>query len=242
MNLDSVLYIAEIGNNHNGDIERAIRLINSCADIGCNVAKFQLRDMKTLYRTTSNDVEDLGVEYTKDLLFKYELPAEDHFKLAACCKSVGIEYMCTPWDEKSVDLLEEIGVQRYKVASADFDNLPLIEKLSSTGKPIILSTGMASFAEIRDRVNFLDKRSVDYTILHCNSTYPAPFEDIQLNFIKTLKSITKNVGYSGHERGLAVSLGAIALGSSVMKGTSQKINLWRVQIIKPVCCQTNSVS
>ena len=97
--------------------------------------------------------------------------AEFTFELAEYCKSCGIEYMCTPWDEKSIGLLEEIGVKRYKVASADFDNIKLIECILATGKPIILSTGMATVEQIRKRVEFLDARSQDYTLLHCNSTY-----------------------------------------------------------------------
>lgn len=217
MKKDKILFIAEIGNNHNGDLDRAKRLIEICAQVGCNVAKFQLRDFNTLYRKTGLDVEDLGVEYTKDLLRKYELPATSHFELAKYCEHCGIEYMCTPWDERSVDLLEEIGVKRYKVASADFDNIPLIQRLLQTNKPIILSTGMANFQQICERVEFLDQNCAKYTLLHCNSTYPAPFEDIELNFIKTLKSVAKNVGYSGHERGISVSLGAIALGSTVIE-------------------------
>lgn len=217
MKTDPILFIAEIGNNHNGDINRAKRLIDACVRMGCQIAKFQLRDFDTLYRKTTQDVEDLGVEYTKDLLLKYELSAAAHFELANYCERSGIEYMCTPWDERSVSLLEEIGVQRYKVASADFDNIPLIEKILQTKKPIILSTGMANLEQIRQRADFLTTNGADYTLLHCNSTYPAPFEDIQLNFIKTLKLVTDRVGYSGHERGIAVSLGAIALGSVIIE-------------------------
>ena len=157
------------------------------------------------------------MEYTKDLLLKYELTFEDHIFLSKYCNSVGVEYMCTPWDEDSVNQLEIIGVQRYKISSADFDNLPLIEKVISTEKPIILSTGMATAEEIKQRIKFLDRSGCNYTLLHCNSTYPAPFEDIELNFIKTLRQMTKNVGYSGHERGISASLGAIALGSVVIE-------------------------
>ena len=217
MNVKNLLFIAEIGNNHNGDLQRAKRLIDICSQMGCEVAKFQLRDFNSLYRETPNDIEDLGVEYTKDLLKKYELPASAHFDLARYCEQRGIEYMCTPWDEKSVDLLEEIGVKRYKIASADFDNIPLIERVLMTGKPLILSTGMASYEQICERVEFLNLNRADFTLLHCNSTYPAPFEDIELNFIKTLNKLTKNIGYSGHERGISVSLGAIALGSVVIE-------------------------
>jgi len=212
-----VTFIAEIGNNHNGDIERAKRLILESKKIGCHIAKFQLRDMHTLYRGDEDNVEDLGVEYTKDLLFKYELSFEEQKELSEFCSLHEIEYMCTPWDVGSVNKLEELGVMRYKIASADFDNIELIEVLINTRKPLIFSTGMSTNSEIVKRVQYLDQKNVDYTILHCNSTYPAPFEDIELNYIKTLKSLTKNVGYSGHERGIGVSLAAIALGACVIE-------------------------
>ena len=215
--MNDVTFIAEIGNNHNGCMERAKRLVHLVKETGCQIAKFQLRDFSTLYRGDGNSVEDLGVEYTKDLLKKYELPFEAHIELSSFCKSLDIEYMCTPWDLKSVDLLESLNVERYKVASADFDNLPLIERLIQTGKPLIFSTGMATTSEIKERINYLKPRCQNYSLLHCNSTYPAPFEDIELNFIKTLKGLTKNVGYSGHERGIAVSLGAVALGSTIIE-------------------------
>lgn len=215
--MTDITFIAEIGNNHNGSLERAIRLIDAAKNIGCTVAKFQLRNFASLYRGQGDLVEDLGVEYTKDLLRKYELSREDHVKLQIYCKSIGIEYMCTPWDSVSIDFLEKIGVKRYKVASADFDNIPLLEKLVQTEKPLILSTGMATYEEIKSRVDFLNQKNADITILHCNSTYPAPLEDIELNFLNRIKSLCKNYGYSGHERGIAVSLGAIALGSTVIE-------------------------
>jgi len=119
----------------------------------------------------------LGVEYTKDLLFKYELSFEEQKELSEFCSLHEIEYMCTPWDVGSVNKLEELGVMRYKIASADFDNIELIEVLINTRKPLIFSTGMSTNSEIVKRVQYLDQKNVDYTILHCNSTYPAPFED-----------------------------------------------------------------
>ena len=215
--MDEIIFIAEIGNNHNGCIERAKRLVRMVKDSGCQVAKFQLRDFSTLYRGQGNSVEDLGVEYTKDLLQKYELPFDAHVELSNYCCSLGLEYMCTPWDLKSVELLEQLKVKRYKIASADFDNILLIDRLIKTEKPLIFSTGMATTSEIKIRIKYLDAKCKHYTLLHCNSTYPAPFEDIELNFITSLKKLTKNVGYSGHERGIAVSLGAIALGAKVIE-------------------------
>ena len=133
MNNSSVLYCRNWQQSQWGP-RSAKRLVEVCAQIGCNIAKFQLRDFNSLYRNAKSNVEDLGVEYAKDLLKKYELPASAHFELAKYCKRFDVEYMCTPWDENSVELLEEIGVQRYKVASADFDNIPLIKKILETSK------------------------------------------------------------------------------------------------------------
>lgn len=212
---NKTLIIAEIGNNHNGSIDRAIKLIDAAKNSGADIAKFQLRHFEALYRTST--VEDLGVEYAKDIIKKYELEKEIHFELASYCKKVEIEYMCTPWDVKSVDMLEKIGVRRYKVASADFDNLELLRRISETFKPVILSTGMNTFAEIKKVIKILNNKSVDFTLLHCNSTYPAPFFDIDLNYINKLKTLTPRVGYSGHERGIAVSIAAVAMGAMVIE-------------------------
>ena len=135
--------------------------------------------------------------------------------------------MCTPWDIPSVDFLESLSVNRYKVASADFDNIPLLEKLIQTRKPLILSTGMSTYEEIKSRVELFTQKNADITLLHCNSTYPAPLEDIELNFLKTIKGLCTKFGYSGHERGIAVSLGAIALGSTVIERHITKIEAWK---------------
>jgi N-acetylneuraminate synthase len=125
--------------------------------------------------------------------------------------------MCTPWDLNSVGALETLGVLRYKIASADFDNVPLIESLIQTQKPLIFSTGMSSDSEIQKRIDWLNAKQADFTIMHCNSTYPAPFEDIELPYILRLKEFTDKIGYSGHERGIAVSIAAVTLGAQVIE-------------------------
>lgn len=209
------LIIAEIGNNHNGSIDRAISLVDAVKASGVKIAKFQFRNLHSVYR--DHEIEDLGVEYTKDLLNKYNLTFEQHQVISDYCHSVGIEYMCTPWDDLSLSQLELLNVKRYKISSADFDNLPLIKKVSETGKPIYLSTGMNSFDEIENINGYLSKLGVKYVLLHCNSTYPAPFADIELNFIRKLKTIHSDIGYSGHERGVSVSLAAVALGATVIE-------------------------
>ena len=217
--LPKVFIIAEIGTNHNGDFNRAIEMIDLAKKMGADCAKFQIRNMQHVYRSQSlsKTGDDLSTEYTIDLLKKFELTLENHRELAAYCKKIGILYMCTPWDTESVKFLESIQVEAYKVASADLTNFELLNALSSTKKPLILSTGMSSEDEIINTVNFLNEKKVSYAILHCNSTYPAPFHNINLKYIEKLKSIHPLVGYSGNERGIAVSIAAVGLGAKVIE-------------------------
>ena len=216
----NIFVIAEIGNNHNGSFENAIKLVDQAVDIGVDCVKFQMRHMDQVYRSKSlkRKGEDLGTEYVLDLLDKFQLTNEEHFRIKKYCDEKNLEYMCTPWDIKSIEVLEKFDVKAYKVASADLTNLPLIEELINTKKPIILSTGMSSINEIKKTFEFLIKRNCkEFCFLHCNSTYPAPYHDINLNFIDELKKIHPNIGYSGHERGIAVSLAAAAKGAQILE-------------------------
>ncbi len=211
--------IAEIGNNHNGSISLAMEMIDQAIEAGANCVKFQMRTLNEVYRKQSSDSsgEDLGTEYVVDLLKRFELSKLEHKELFEYCKKNNITYLCTPWDAISLEFLEELGVSAYKVASADLTNVPLIELLIETGKPLILSTGMSTTDEIKYTASLLNKSNVEYVFLHCNSTYPAPVEDINLNWINELKKIHPNVGYSGHERGISISLAAVAMGISVIE-------------------------
>lgn len=211
--------IAEIGNNHNGSFERAIELIDKAREAGADCAKFQMRHLDQVYRQRSlcKSGDDLGTEYVIDLLNRFELSVDQHRRLSRYCIQTGIPYMCTPWDGRSVDVLEDFGVPAFKVASADLTNLPLLDRLSQTGKPLILSTGMSTTEEVEITVAFLNRRNVQFALLHCNSTYPAPLHDINLKWMFALRKIHPLVGYSGHERGINVSLGAIALDACIIE-------------------------
>jgi N-acetylneuraminate synthase len=211
--------IAEIGNNHNGSLERAIELIDLALDAGADAVKFQMRHLDQVYRqrTLRKDGEDLGTEYVLDLLRRFELTVDEHRQLADYCRAKGALYLCTPWDALSVDVLESFGVPAYKVASADLTNLPLLDHLAQTAKPLILSTGMSTPEEVKTTVAFLGKRNVQFALLHCNSTYPAPLHDINLKWMERLRQIHPLVGYSGHERGINVSLAAVALGATIIE-------------------------
>ncbi|MBT8519995.1 TIM barrel protein [Polynucleobacter paneuropaeus] len=214
-----IFVIAEIGNNHNGSVQLAKKLVDAAIDAGADCVKFQLRNREALYRKRANGstAEDLGVEYIQDLLNKVELTLVEHKEIRQYCQSRNILYMCTPWDEPSVDVLADFDVAAIKLASADLFNPYLIEKASTLGKPIILSTGMSYDEEIVRAAQQLKKLSIPFAFLHCNSTYPAPDTDIQLGYLGRLKEIHDVIGYSGHERGIAISIAAVALGSKIIE-------------------------
>ncbi|MGK5091861.1 N-acetylneuraminate synthase family protein [Deltaproteobacteria bacterium TL4] len=213
--------VAEIGNNHNGDFELAKKLVEKAKESGAHCAKFQMRNLKSLYKNegeTKDIQEDLGSQYTLDLLTRFQLPNDQLFQLFDYCRQLALIPLCTPWDMESFLQLENYGMPAYKVASADFTNHELLEGLARSGKPLICSTGMTTENEIVDSVKLLRNLGAQYVLLHCNSTYPAPFKDIQLQYMNRLKVLGDCfVGYSGHERGINVVLAAVGLGAKVIE-------------------------
>ena len=213
--------IAEIGNNHNGNLALAKDLIDAAVEAGADCAKFQMRDLESMYHNKAANVasEDLGAEYTLDLLSRFQLRDDELFEAFDYCNEKGILPMCTPWDQASLQKLEAYGMLGYKVASADLTNLLLLENIAQTGKPMICSTGMSTDADITQAVNVLQRNAAQFVLLHCNSTYPAPFKDINLNYMTNLakQSGGNPVGYSGHERGYAVAIAAVAMGAKVIE-------------------------
>lgn len=213
--------IAEIGNNHNGSLTRAKFLIDAAVAAGADCAKFQMRHLASLYRNGGNPEdasEDLGSQYTLDLLSRFQLSTEEMFEAFDYCKQQGILPLCTPWDFESLKLLEGYGMPAYKVASADLTNHDLLTAIVKTGKPLICSTGMSTETEIRETVNLLKSLGGLYVLLHCNSTYPTPFKDVQLNYLERLRELGDcPVGYSGHERGVHVAIAAVAKGAKVIE-------------------------
>lgn len=228
--------IAEIGNNHNGDLTLAKQLVDLAYEAGADCAKFQMRSMESLYKSTAHDASDLGAEYTLDLLRRFQLSDKELFEAFDYCRSLGMTPLCTPWDSDSLQKLENYGMEAYKVASADLTNDKLLIELAATGKPLICSTGMSKESEIQHAVELLRNRGCEFAILHCNSTYPTPFKDINLKYLKRLKEISGSiVGYSGHERGTAIPVAAVAMGAKViekhftidkeMEGNDHKVSL-----------------
>lgn len=209
--------IAEIGNNHNGDVVLARRLVDLAVEAGADCAKFQMRDMEAIYGTGDRS-EDLGTEYTLDLLNRFQLSDDELLSTMDYCRNRGLIPMCTPFDERSLEKLNRWGAPAFKIASADLTNHALIRSAAATGKPLILSTGMSIEAEIAETVKILQDSGGSYVLLHCNSTYPAPMGDVHLSYLTRLRELGNcPVGYSGHERGYEVPIAAVAMGAKVVE-------------------------
>lgn len=213
--------IAEAGINHNGSIERAYALIDAAKDAGADAVKFQKRNLAETYQKKILDNPNSAeqkYQYLIPLLKEFELPDSAFVEMERYAEKRNIIFMVNPWDKKSADAIEELlHVPLYKVGSPDFTNNELLEYIAKTKKPMIVSTGMAQDAEIETGMAFIKTLGVPFAVLHCNSTYPAPFDEINLKYMDTLTKYGVPVGYSGHERGIAVSIGAVARGASIIE-------------------------
>lgn len=213
--------IAEVGLNHNGSVERAYQLIDAAVAAGADAVKFQKRSLADVYQKKILDNPNSAeqkYQYLIPLLKEFELSDEVYPKLEKYAEEKGIIFMVNPWDKKSMDTIEDLlHVPVYKVGSPDFTNNELLEYIAAAKKPMIVSTGMALEDEIATGVAFIKTLGVPFAILHCNSTYPAPFDEINLKYMDTLTKYGVPVGYSGHERGIAVSIGAVARGASIIE-------------------------
>jgi sialic acid synthase SpsE/sugar phosphate isomerase/epimerase len=215
-----VFVIAEIGINHNGDVVTAKRLVDAAAAAGADCAKFQLRDLDALYRNRggATEGEDLGTQYTLDLLKECSLSSPDLIAVLDYVTECGMVPLCTPWDQSSAQVLSDYGLPAYKIASADLTNHPLLEQVASYGVPLIVSTGMSTEEEISEAVAVLMQSHSSFALLQCSSSYPAPFKDLNLAYMQRLGDIGNcHVGYSGHERGHHIPLAAVALGARIIE-------------------------
>jgi sialic acid synthase len=228
--------IAEIGQNHNGDIHNAKQLIDIAVRCGANAVKFQKRDIaseltKEAFDRPYDNPNSFGKTYGEHRLF-LELDEEQHLELKEYAMAVGITYFCTPCDIPSVELLERIGCPSYKVASRDLTNIPLLEKLGSLAKPVIISTGMADLNDIDTALKALKATSEKVVIMQCTSEYPCKLENVNLKAMDTLRrKYGYLVGLSDHTSGVIISAAASVLGAIMiekhitldrtMKGTDQ---------------------
>ena len=222
-----VTIIAEAGVNHNGDINIALNLVEAAHKSGADIVKFQTfntdnfvtnKALKTKYQLENSDSDDKS---QKQMLKKLELSTEDHKKIKAKCDQLNIEFLSTAFDSKSLDFLNKLGLKRFKIPSGEITNLPYIRQIAKFGKPVIMSTGMATMKEINDAfcalINCGVKRN-DISILQCTSSYPAPLSEINLKVLKTIKKeFNVNTGISDHSKGIAVAIGSVALGGKIVE-------------------------
>jgi N-acetylneuraminate synthase len=220
--------IAEIGANHNGDMNIAKMLINSAKESGANAVKFQSWkpgsiEAKEVYdKNQSYDDGDGGKKHFGSLLEmaeKYYLREEQHIDLSNYCKAIGIDFCSTPFTKGEVDLLQKLDVPFFKTASMDINNFDLLKHMASYNKPIILSTGMATLGEIERAVKAIEEEgNFQIVLLHCISIYPPKYIDINLNNIQMLqKAFVYPIGFSDHSIGTSIPLASIALGSCVIE-------------------------
>ena len=213
---EPVYVIAEIGLNHNGDVEVARRLIDAAADAGAQAVKFQKRTpevstpehMKSVLRQTP-----WGEMTYLDYRYRVEFDRAQYIEIGDHATLRGLDWFASPWDEPAVEFLEDLGVAAHKVASASLTDRGLLRALQATGKPIILSTGMSTLEQIELAVEDIGTERL--VLLHATSTYPLPPHETNLRMIPTLKAMYPGVpvGYSGHEQGLQISLAAVGLGA-----------------------------
>lgn len=216
------LIIAESGINHDGSIDDAMAMVELAHKCGADVVKFQKRDLETLYTKAalerpSEHSHSVGV-YMQTLR-RCELTKADHAKLFGRCRELGIGYMCSPWDIPSAVFLQELGVEAWKVPSACLSDIHLVEFLAATDKPVIISTGMHDGAELQALLaHYKGVLGENMAVLHCVSSYPTAERDVNLGVLADLAKLTgAPVGYSGHERGVPVTLAAVAMGARIVE-------------------------
>ena len=214
-----VYVIAEIGINHNGDLDIARKLIDVAADSGCNAVKFQKRTpelstpdaQKSVPRETPWGIMSY-LEYKK----KIEFGAEEYTSLAKHAAERGVHWFASPWDVPSVEFLERQGTQAYKIASASITDLELLKAIRQTGEPKIMSTGMSTIEEIDKAVDAIGRENL--ILMHSTSSYPLDPEEANLHMIESLRQRYEvPVGYSGHETGLQISIAAVAMGAVALE-------------------------
>tara|TARA_B100000700_G_scaffold314469_1_gene401104 strand:- start:1129 stop:2124 length:996 start_codon:yes stop_codon:yes gene_type:complete len=222
----SVFIIAEAGVNHNGSIDLAKKLIDAACNAGADAVKFQSfkaenlatkNSQKAMYQKKSTNIE----ESQFDMLKKLELNVEMHKELFLYCKNKRIIFLSSPFDHESIDLLDDLGLDIFKIPSGELTNLPYLRHIGKLNKKIILSTGMSNIDEIKNALNILinsGTKKENITVLHANTQYPTPIEDVNLRAMVTIgNELDVNFGYSDHTLGVEVDIAAVAIGASCIE-------------------------
>lgn len=218
--MNEIFIIAEIGQAHDGSLGMAHAYIDAVAKSGCSAIKFQTH----IAEAESSEFEPFRVKFSKqdatrfDYWQRMEFTLDQWKGLKAHCDELGIEFMSSPFSNAAVDLLEEVGVKRYKVGSGEVNNFVLLEKIANTKKPVIISSGMSSYEELDKTVDFLKERNVEYSILQCTTAYPTKPEQYGLNVIQELQQrYDVKVGFSDHSSSTEACIAATALGAEILE-------------------------
>tara|TARA_B100000787_G_C16197323_1_gene301920 strand:- start:1045 stop:2040 length:996 start_codon:yes stop_codon:yes gene_type:complete len=222
----SVFIIAEAGVNHNGSIYLAKKLIDVAVNSGADAVKFQTfkaerlvskNTQKAIYQKQNTDAS----ESQFDMIKKLELDAVSHKKLMVYCQKKDIMFLSSPFDRESIDLLHDLGLQIFKIASGEITNLPFLRYIGALSKRVILSSGMSDLEEVREALTILINAGTpkdNITVLHANTMYPTPMEDVNLNAMLTIqKEFGISVGYSDHTIGIEIDIAAVAMGASMIE-------------------------
>jgi len=223
---DRVLIIAEAGVNHNGSIQLAKKLIDKAVFSGADAVKFQTFKAKNVVSKNAPKADyqkqtTNSRESQFDMIKKLELDERAHKELITYCKEANIMFLSTPFDVESVDLLNELGLQIFKIPSGEITNLPYLRRIGSLNKKVILSTGMSDLKEIGEAIKILTNAGTlkeNITVLHANTMYPTPMEDVNLRAMKTIQNkFDVSVGYSDHTLGIEVDIAAVAMGATIIE-------------------------
>ena len=223
----SVLIIAEAGVNHNGSIQIAKQLVDAAVDAGVDIIKFQTFKAEKLVSKAAKQAEYQkknigdGTDSQYEMLKNLELSEEEHKELIAYCQEKGIRFWSTAFDFESIDFLHSLQLGLWKIPSGEITNYPFIRQIASYGEDVIMSTGMCGEQDILNAINVLLKHGLkkeQITLLHCNTQYPTPYHDVNLNAMNSIKEVFGvKVGYSDHTQGIEVPIAAVALGATVVE-------------------------
>ena len=218
-----VYIIAEAGVNHNGSFDLACKLVDAAKDAGVDCIKFQTFKSNNLVSNNAQKAEyqksTTGEGSQVDMLKKLELSYDEFLALKKYCDEVDISFLSTPFDFESIDFLNSIDMPFWKIPSGEVTNYPYLVALAKTEKPVVMSTGMCEMAEVEAAIKVLrDNGTSDIRLLHCNTEYPTPFEDVNLRAMQTMRdTFDLEVGYSDHTKGIEVSIAAVALGATIIE-------------------------
>ena len=219
----SVFIIAEAGVNHNGSYKLACKLVDAAKVAGVDCIKFQTFKSSNLVSNSAQKAEyqkvTTGEGSQVDMLKKLELSFQEFLDLKNYCDKVGIRFLSTPFDFDSIEFLNSVDMPFWKIPSGEVTNYPYLVALAKTGKPVVMSTGMCDMTEIGEAINVLrENGTTDIKLLHCNTEYPTPFEDVNLCAMQTIRDVFGlEVGYSDHTKGIEVPIAAVALGATMIE-------------------------